>query len=82
MWAMEGFHYWWLIPLILIALCFFLSKGCCFRMRDRFTDDLSKTDETALEILDKRYARGEIDDQEYERKKERITQKTKGERHE
>lgn len=82
MWATEGFHYWWLIPLILIALCFFWGKGCCFRRRDRFTDDPSKTDETALEILDKRYARGEIDEQEYERKKERITQKTKGAQHE
>ena len=34
---------------------------------------MSERPETALEILDKRYARGEIDKQEYEEKKATIT---------
>ncbi len=82
MWEAEGFEYWWLIPLVLIALCFFWSKGCCFGRRGRFANDPDRTNETTLEILNKRYARGEIDDEEYERKRNLITQATKGARHE
>jgi uncharacterized membrane protein len=49
------------------------------RMIDRpeFRDDVKRSlgepSESALEILNKRYARGEIDTQEYEEKKAAIT---------
>ena len=55
--------------------------GCMWRdrMMDRpeFRDTIKKSlgehSESAQEILDKRYARGEIDKQEYEEKKAAIT---------
>ncbi len=79
----EGFDFWWLIPLILIGLCFFRARGCCSGRRHRIEDWPERNNETisdsALEILSRRYARGEIDDGEYERKRYTITQTKKGE---
>jgi uncharacterized membrane protein len=66
MFGTEGFGLWWLIPLILIALCIFGARGCCI---SRHCGD----------ILDRRYARGEIDEEEYERKRKAITREKRGE---
>lgn len=82
MWAAEGFEYWWLIPLVLIALCVFWGRGCCFDWRTRLPNRPYEPDETppdtALEILSKRFARGEIDEEEYQRKSRIITETKKG----
>ncbi len=79
----EGFDLWWLIPLILIALCFFGTRGCYFGRRHRLEGRPEGNNETitdsALDILSRRYARGEIDDEEYERKRKAITEGKKGE---
>lgn len=73
--------YWWIIPLVMMVFCFFMMWGrrgsmmCgCGPRRD---DDLP-TDRTdsARDILDKRYARGEINQREYEEKKETLTRTT------
>jgi putative membrane protein len=67
----EGFAipFWWIIPVIIILLCFFMMRGAmgCMRGRNR-----SGSSDSALEILNKRYASGEIDKQEYEEKKRTI----------
>ncbi len=83
MFGTEGFDFWWLIPLILIVLCLFGARGCCFGMRHR-TEGRPETNngtssDSALEILSRRYARGEIDEEEYERKRKTITQAKNGE---
>ena len=79
----HGFDYWWLIPLIMIGLCIFWGRGCCFGWRrhyDHRSDrNVDATSASALEILGRRYARGEIDDEEYQRKRKAINTTIKGE---
>ena len=69
---------WWLIPIIMMLLCFFMMKrGRGFRMScfgPRQTDSYhTNNSESAIEILDKRYALGQIEKAEYEEKKRTLT---------
>ena len=65
---------WWLFPLAMIALCFFMMrrrKGsvmCGFGSREEDTHGI-KASNSAKDILDKRFALGEIDKDEYVEKK-------------
>jgi len=66
----NSFHWWWLIPIAMMVLCFLMMhgrRGCVTgwpRSRPGY--------DSAREILDKRYARGEISKEEYEEKKRDI----------
>lgn len=53
----------WLIPLLLVVILFYIFNN----KRDEFLNE-----ESALDILDKKYARGEISEEEYKRKKEHL----------
>lgn len=75
MWGYDGFCcgfvWWWIIPIAMIALCFFMMRR---RMTCRSSFDTGdqiwrSRPESARDILDKRYARGEIGKEEYEEKK-------------
>ena len=86
--AMQWHGFWWIFPLMffvmMIVIFIFMMRrggmGCmwCDRMMDRpESRDAMKRywgehSESALEILDKRYANGEIEKQEYEEKKAAI----------
>ena len=62
--------YWWIFPLVMIFLCFVFMRGCMGR---RMCGWGSWTGDSALDVLNKRYARGEIEQQEYEKKKKELT---------
>ncbi len=70
----SGFSFWWIFPLIMMFLCFFMMKGkrgammCGFGLRRPENHRISESD-SAIEILDKRYAFGDISKAEYEEKK-------------
>ncbi len=85
---MHGHGFWWIFPLLLIVMFififffFFVSR---FRGRgwtrwmsehpeshDKYLRDQMASSESAMEILNKRYVRGEIDKAEYEEKKATI----------
>lgn len=81
------FGFWWLIPLLMIVLmllCMFGARGCCAGWRRRVEQGpeagRGEHDDTALAILSRRYARGEIDDEEYTRKRTALNEAGKGAR--
>ena len=71
--------FWWICPLVMIVLCYFMLKRrrssmmCGFGSRDT-ESDLKDSSDSAIEILDKRYARGDIDREEYEVKRKTLGQ--------
>jgi putative membrane protein len=67
----EGFHWGWIIFIAMMIFCFIMMRGHrgCFMGRSRSRD----AGQSAREILDKRYASGEISKEEYEEKKRDIS---------
>lgn len=67
------FHeYWWILPIVIIIVYFILMRGrgiCGCGSCDEDQHD----QESARDILDKKYAAGEIDKAEYEEKKRTIS---------
>ncbi len=63
--------FWWVFPLMMFVCCFFF-------MRRRSGRSLCGVRgygfrESALDVLNKRYAQGEIDENEYEEKKRALS---------
>lgn len=67
---MEMFfeEYWWIFPLIMMVICFLFMRGRCMCGHTSHDKD-NHGSESAGEILDRRYANGEIDRTEYGEKK-------------
>lgn len=69
---------WWLFPVVMIVLCIFMMRGrmgsgmCGFGSHGGEEHGSGGT-HSAREILDKRYALGEIDAAQYERIKRDLT---------
>lgn len=64
---------WWIFPVVMMLFCLFMMRRgrgpmICGGVR-RSADHGQDKSESAMEILDKRYAGGEIGKQEYEERK-------------
>ncbi|NIM96593.1 MAG: SHOCT domain-containing protein [candidate division Zixibacteria bacterium] len=72
--------YWWIFPLVMMALCFLMMRGrmgsmmCGFGSRDTDNHRINPAD-SAIDILEKRFALGEIGKEEYEEKKKILNQR-------
>ena len=71
------FSFWWLVPLLMMIFCFLMMRGkrrsimCGFKP-DKIDYHLKKGLDSAVEILNKRYASGEIKKEEYEEMKKTL----------
>ena len=69
-----NYSFWWIIPIVMMAICFFMIRGrmgsmmCGHGSKDSEGHNTSDSD-SIINILDKRYAAGEINREEYEEKK-------------
>lgn len=77
-WENESFSFWWVFPLAMFILCILMmrrKKGpmmCGFGSSEAKDQNLKDSD-SALEILDKRYALGEINNEEYREMKKALS---------
>jgi uncharacterized membrane protein len=68
---------WWILPLVMIAFCFLMMRGrkgsmMCGLGSDHAESDSTSDSDSAINLLDKRYALGEINKEEYEEKRNAI----------
>ncbi len=78
---LSCFSFWWVIPIFLMIMCFFMMRSrrgsmiCGFGSRN-IGDDQTMDSNTAMEILNKRYALGQINKDEYQEIKRSLTDST------
>ena len=81
MFGYEFFYgYWWIFPLMMIIFCIFFMRRGCGKMMCGFgshAGDASRNSkgESGQEILDRRFAQGEINEDEYDERKRKLAQK-------
>jgi uncharacterized membrane protein len=76
---LNNFSFWWIIPILMMILCYLMMKGrkgsmmCGFGSRG-IDSQQTRASDSAIDILDKRYASGEINKEEYEEKKRTLAE--------
>ncbi len=77
-WWGHGFGFMWLIPLLFFVVFMFFMRGMFGRGSPGcgFHDNSAAHEGNAREILDKRFAKGEITKEEYEGMKKSLGNKT------
>ena len=77
--SLEIGNWWWIFPIVMMILCFVMMRGrmCCMMgghdSQDPNDPDRNIPSDSPGEILDRRYALGEISKEEYEKKKRDIS---------
>ena len=79
----NSFSYWWIVPIVMIIFCFLMMRGrmgtmLCGMGPRGIENNQTRRSDTAMEILDKRYASGEISREEYEERKSVLNNSTGG----
>lgn len=76
-WWGHGFGFMWLFPILFFVVFVFFMRGMCGRGATGCGShrDNASPRESAHEILDKRFAKGEITKEEYEAMKETLGDK-------
>lgn len=69
-WWGHGFGFMWIVPMLFFVVFLFFMRGI-FRQGSRGGNNGTRR-ESAREILDKRFAKGEIEKEEYEEMKKAI----------
>jgi uncharacterized membrane protein len=64
--------YWWIFPLVMFIFCLFFMRRCFGRRMCGWGGYGFR--ESALDVLNKQYAKGEIDQEEYKKRKRTLTQ--------
>jgi putative membrane protein len=76
-WMMNwGFGMWWFMPFVMLAFWIVVIVGMIFFIRWLMWSSKGreiKSEETPLDILKKRYAKGEISKEDFERMKKDIS---------
>ena len=78
LWWGHGFGFMWVFPILFFVLCMFFMRGM-FGRGSRgcgFHEDNAKREDSAREILDKRFAKGEITKEEHEEMKKSLGKDT------
>ena len=68
------YSFWWIVPVFMMILCCFMMRGrrgsmMCGFSPSNFRTVQDRRSYSALEILDRWYASGEIEKEEYEARK-------------
>ena len=61
-----GIGFWWFFPLLFVAVLIYFFANTAKRS--------DREGNRALDILDERFAKGEIDQQEYDRRRDKLLQ--------
>ena len=77
-WWEHGFGFMWLFPILFFVVFMFFMRGMFGRGSHGCGphDDSAKHEDNAREILDKRFAKGEITKEEYEEMKKSLGNET------
>ena len=76
---LNCYSFWWIFPIVMMFLCFFMMRSrrgsILWGLGPRnFCGHPFRGRKSAIEILGRRYASGEIDKAEYEEKKKTLTE--------